>query len=389
MKDYNPGLAAQKNNPEQKIIKDARNIEFDRQFKKTSEQRLNQEYPNPTGIFDAEVQGVARAIVEKASDLTNKKKKGDITNAKYAAEMANIQQMVGNLKQFKANINTNMRAYNEALKNGTLSYGMDQNDEAVLMALNKGEVNLDLDDNNRVMLTGKANNPLTGEFDVNIFDAINIPGPVTKIAPINLLLDPVAKSLGLDANGQPQIKIDETGRKILDTGDISEHKQDIIEFSQDALEEVGPRGIRSYLGDHMNLSNQEIKNLMEHLNFNDGDHEWENAGHAKVFQSLNDYISNKYQRQRRPHPDTLAAQVSNQASQIAANKQIQLASDDVTQSTPGGGTLQTDAIAMNDPSKGVEDIGIMQAFVPEPEMSPLKKVKKNNKALELIKKYSA
>ena len=66
--------------------------------------------------------------------------------------MANIQQMVGNLKQFKANINTNMRAYNEALKNGTLSYGMDQNDEAVLMALNKGEVNLDLDDNNRVML---------------------------------------------------------------------------------------------------------------------------------------------------------------------------------------------------------------------------------------------
>ena len=389
MKDYNPGLAAQKNNPEQKIIRDARNIEYDRQFKKTSEQRLNQEYPNPTGIFDAEVQGIARAIVEKASDLTNEKKKGDIGNAEYAAEMANIQQMVGNLKSFKANINTNMRAYNEALKNGVLSYGMDQNDEAVLIGLNKGEINLDLDENNRVKLTGKANNPVTGEFDVNIYDAINIPGPVTKIAPINLLLDPVAKSLGLDQTGQPQVKIDEFGRKILDTGDISEHKQDIIEFSQNALDEVGPRGIRSYLGDHMNLSNQEIKNLMEHLNFNDGDHEWENAGQAKVFQSLNDYIGNKYQRQRRPHPDTLAAQVSNQASQIAAGKQVQLASDDVTQPMPGGGMLQTDAMVMNDPSAGVEDIGVMQAFVPEPEPSPLKKTKKSNKALKLIKKYSA
>ena len=282
-----------------------------------------------------------------------------------------------------------MRAYNEALKNGVLSYGMDQNDEAVLIGLNKGEINLDLDENNRVKLTGKANNPVTGEFDVNIYDAINIPGPVTKIAPINLLLDPVAKSLGLDQTGQPQVKIDEFGRKILDTGDISEHKQDIIEFSQNALDEVGPRGIRSYLGDHMNLSNQEIKNLMEHLNFNDGDHEWENAGQAKVFQSLNDYIGNKYQRQRRPHPDTLAAQVSNQASQIAAGKQVQLASDDVTQPMPGGGMLQTDAMVMNDPSAGVEDIGVMQAFVPEPEPSPLKKTKKSNKALKLIKKYSA
>ena len=78
MKDYNPGLAFQKNSPEQRIIKDARNLEYEKQFKRTSEDRLNQEHPTPIGIFKTQVQGIAREIVKKASDLTNEKKKGEI-----------------------------------------------------------------------------------------------------------------------------------------------------------------------------------------------------------------------------------------------------------------------------------------------------------------------
>jgi len=382
MKDYNPKLAAKKNNPEQLLIKNNRNIEFDRQFKRTSEQKLNQEYPNPQGFFNAEVQGVARAIVEKASSYTNKKKKGEINNAEYSAEMANIQQMVGNLKSIKNVVNANLAAYNNSLKNGTLSYGMDQFDEAVLVGLNRGEINLDLDEDNRVKLTGKANSALDGNFDVNIYDAINVPAPVNRIDPLNLLLDPYVKGIGLDSNGQPMTKVDENGQKILDTGDISEHKLDNLEFIQDAISTVGDPGLRSFLGDHMNLQNKEIKNLVEHLNFNDGDHEWRNAAEARAFQDLNEYIENKYQRQRKPHPDTLASNVSNQASKIAAGKQVVLEPDNITTPTAAPmaePTVLEPQVAQEPP---IEEVS--------PNLSPFTyKEKSKNKALELIKKYSA
>ena len=43
---------------------------------------------------------------------------------------------------------------------------------------------------------------------------------------------------------------------------------------------------------------------------------------------------------------------------------------------PGGGTLQTDAMVMNDPSAGIQEMGVMQELEPSPAMSPLRKTKK-------------
>ena len=390
MQDYNPKEVAKKDSPEQQIIRDTRNTEFERQFKRTSEEKLNQDKPNPFGVFDAEVRSVARSIVERASDLTNKKRKGKVANEEYAAQMATVQSMVGNLKNIKNAVSANLAAYNSALKNGLLSYGMDQFDEGVLIGLNKGEINLDLDSKGRIKLTGKGRNALKGDFDVNIFDAVNIPAPVKKIPPINLVLGPAAKKLGLDKNGQPKMKVDKNGRKYLDTGEYKEHKLEILGAAQKAITAAGPGGVRSYLGDHMNLSSEEIKNLMESLNFNDGEHEWENAGNAKVFQSLNEYLENKYQRQRKPHPDTLAANVSNQASEIAAGKNVRLKSDDirpfVTQTNPQGGIQATDAVQGNT---------VQPQIVPQSPLSFKDKSKKkwdkkanDKKVMDLIKKYS-
>lgn len=390
MQDYNPKEVAKKDSPEQQIIRDTRNIEFERQFKRTSEQKLNQDKPNPFGIFDAEVRSVARSIVERASDLTNEKRKGEIANEEYAAQMATVQSMVGNLANIKTTVNANLAAYNRALKNGMLSYGMDQFDEGVLIGLNKGEINLDLDGEGRVKLTGKGRNSLTGNFDVNIFDAVNIPVPVKKIPPINLMLGPAAKRLGLDKNGQPKMKVDKNGRKFLDTGEYKEHKLEVLGTAQDAIASAGPAGVRSYLGDHMNLPSGEVKNLMESLNFNDGENEWENAGNAKVFQSLNEYLESKYQRQRKPHPDTLAANVSGQASEIAAGKNVRLKSDDirpfVTQTNPQGGIVATDSV--QGPAAQVQVVPQSPLSFKDNKKKKWDKKANDKKVMDLIKKYS-
>ena len=385
MKDYNPGLAFQKNSPEQKIIKDARNLEYEKQFKRTSEDRLNQEHPTPIGIFKTQVQGIAREIVKKASDLTNKKKKGELDNSKYAAEMASIDQMVSRLGQFAKTGEANIQAYKTALREGTLSYGMDQNDEGVLKSLINGDVALAIDDDGKVKMEGKATNPLTGEFDVNIYDFVNVPAPVNRIRPINLSLDPFAKSLGLDANGQPITRLDEQGRPIYDTGDFSEHKQPTLEFIQDALETAGPSGVRSYLGDHMNLPNSEIKRLMENINYNDGENDWDDEGTQKVYESLNEYIGNKYQRQRKPHPDTLAAMTTNQASQIAAKKNVPLHKDTVTMGASQQPVMMAEQAVITPNQVDVAK----EAVVESPFSYKSKKKVKKNKAIELIKKYSA
>jgi len=130
------------------------------------------------------------------------------------------------------------------------------------------------------------------------------------------------------------------------------------------------------------IQNKEIKNLVEHLNFNDGDHEWRNAAEARAFQDLNEYIENKYQRQRKPHPDTLASNVSNQASKIAAGKQVVLEPDNIT--TPTAAPMAEPTVlepqAAQEPP--IEEVS--------PDLSPFTyKEKSKNKALELIKKYSA
>ena len=91
MKDYNPKQVATNLNPEQQAIKDFRNEEYQRKYGIKSEDKVNQDHPNPQGLFKTQLQGLARNIVENASNLTNKKKKGDIDNYKYAAQMAIIE----------------------------------------------------------------------------------------------------------------------------------------------------------------------------------------------------------------------------------------------------------------------------------------------------------
>ena len=59
MQQYNPREASRKDNPEQQIIKAARTVEYDRQFKKSAEDKLNQENPTPQGVFRVQTQAVA------------------------------------------------------------------------------------------------------------------------------------------------------------------------------------------------------------------------------------------------------------------------------------------------------------------------------------------
>jgi len=322
MKEYNPKNTL-KLNPEQQAIKDFRNIEFQRKYGIKSEDRVNQDTPNPQAIFKTQVQGLARQVVEKASDLTNKKKKGEIDNYKYAADMATIERTVDELAAFSQAAEKAMASYNENLKNGTLSYGMDQYDEGVLQGLNKGTIGLQLDKEGRAVLKGKANNSLEGEFDVNIYDVNNIPTPVPKIKPINLSLDPVAKQLGLDENGQPLIKVDQFGNKMYDSGDYKDHHKEVLDFSMEALEALGPNGVRSYLADHMQMPQSQVKMLMEDQAYTDGDGtEWDNRGTAEAFASMREYIGSKYNRQQKPHPDTIAKLAKENANKIAAKKGI-------------------------------------------------------------------
>jgi hypothetical protein len=399
MQQYNPREAAKKNGPEQQIIRAARNVEYDRQFKRSAEDKLNQENPTPQGVFRIQSQAIAREIVENASNLVDKKKKGEISNANFAAEMASVDQMVDNLGQFTTTVEKNLSAYNNALKNGTLSFGMDQHDEAVLQAIDKGEVKLALDKDGRVRMEGKAKHSSKGNFDVNIYDFVNVPLPINRIKPINTLVDPYVKGLGLDSNGMPISRVDENGQLVLDTGDYGEHQQEVLGFTKEALEKVGPQGIRSFLGDHLNLPQEEIKALSENINYTDDNGtEWENEAQAKAYNNLNEYIGSKYQRQRKPHPNTIALNAQNQAAQIAAEKNVQLSQDQGIQEqqtevmqTPQGEVAETtteDVLGIPKPELKI-NLGepIIEGSTEEVvEETPLKMKKLSVE--DLIKKYS-
>jgi hypothetical protein len=391
--EYNPNDARRKTSPEQQIIRANRNLEYDRKFKKSAEDRLNQENPTPQGVFKVQSQAVAREIVGKANELVNKKRKGEISNADFAAQMAATEQMVSNLGNFTKTVESNLALYNDMLKNGTLSYGIDQHEEAVLQAIDRGDVKLALDKDGRVRMEGVGRHPMEGNFDVNIYDFVNIPKPFRKMKPINLLVDPFVKNLGLDENGMPRARTNENGQLVYDSGDYAEHDKEVLDFTLNALENVGPEGVRSFLGDHLNMPNNEIKALAEDVNFVDEEGlEFEDAAQAAAFKNLNGYMNGKYTRQVRPHPDTIANSAAVSAADIASKKQVMLpAQEDVQQTevmqTPQGVVAETaneeilPPSIFSDKEEVVED---SQAEVVE--QSPL--TMKDISAADLIKKYS-
>jgi hypothetical protein len=391
--EYNPNDARRKTSPEQQIIRANRNLEYDRKFKKSAEDRLNQENPTPQGVFKVQSQAVAREIVGKANELVNKKRKGEISNADFAAQMAATEQMVSNLGNFTKTVESNLALYNDMLKNGTLSYGIDQHEEAVLQAIDKGDVKLALDKDGRVRMEGVGRHPMEGNFDVNIYDFVNIPKPFRKMKPINLLVDPFVKNLGLDENGMPRARTNENGQLVYDSGDYTEHDKEVLDFTLNALENVGPEGVRSFLGDHLNIPNKEIKALAEDVNFVDEEGlEFEDAAQAAAFKNLNGYMNGKYTRQVRPHPDTIANSAAVSAADIASKKQVKLpAQEEVQQTevmqTPQGVVAETaneeilPPSIFSDKEEVVED---SQAEVVE--QSPL--TMKDISAADLIKKYS-
>lgn len=391
--EYNPNDARRKTSPEQQIIRANRNLEYDRKFKKSAEDRLNQENPTPQGVFKVQSQAVAREIVGKANELVNKKRKGEISNADFAAQMAATEQMVSNLGNFTKTVESNLALYNDMLKNGTLSYGIDQHEEAVLQAIDRGDVKLALDKDGRVRMEGVGRHPMEGNFDVNIYDFVNIPKPFRKMKPINLLVDPFVKNLGLDENGMPRARTNENGQLVYDSGDYAEHDKEVLDFTLNALENVGPEGVRSFLGDHLNMPNNEIKALAEDVNFVDEEGlEFEDAAQAAAFKNLNGYMNAKYTRQVRPHPDTIANSAAVSAANIASKKQVMLpAQEEVQQTevmqTPQGVVAETaneeilPPSIFSDKEEVVED---SQAEVVE--QSPL--TMKDISAADLIKKYS-
>ena len=391
--EYNPNDARRKTSPEQQIIRANRNLEYDRKFKKSAEDRLNQENPTPQGVFKVQSQAVAREIVGKANELVNKKRKGEISNADFAAQMAATEQMVSNLGNFTKTVESNLALYNDMLKNGTLSYGIDQHEEAVLQAIDRGDVKLALDKDGRVRMEGVGRHPMEGNFDINIYDFVNIPKPFRKMKPINLLVDPFVKNLGLDENGMPRARTNENGQLVYDSGDYAEHDKEVLDFTLNALENVGPEGVRSFLGDHLNIPNKEIKALAEDVNFVDEEGlEFEDAAQAAAFKNLNGYMNGKYTRQVRPHPDTIANSAAVSAADIASKKQVMLpAQEDVQQTevvqTPQGFVAETaneeilPPSIFSDKEEVVED---SQAEVVE--QSPL--TMKDISAADLIKKYS-
>ena len=396
--EYNPNDARRKTSPEQQIIRANRSLEYDRKFKKSAEDRLNQENPTPQGVFKVQSQAVAREIVGKANELVNKKRKGEISNADFAAQMAATEQMVSNLGNFTKTVESNLALYNDMLKNGTLSYGIDQHEEAVLQAIDRGDVKLALDKDGRVRMEGVGRHPMEGNFDVNIYDFVNIPKPFRKMKPINLLVDPFVKNLGLDENGMPRAKTNENGQLVYDSGDYAEHDKEVLDFTLNALENVGPEGVRSFLGDHLNIPNNEIKALAEDVNFVDEEGlEFEDAAQAAAFKNLNGYMNGKYTRQVRPHPDTIANSAAVSAADIASKKQVMLpAQEDVQQTevmqTPQGtiaetateDVMQTPATDLE--GKPIVDNEVVSESIEETVSSPVKM--KELSAADLIKKYS-
>ena len=396
--EYNPNDARRKTSPEQQIIRANRSLEYDRKFKKSAEDRLNQENPTPQGVFKVQSQAVAREIVGKANELVNKKRKGEISNADFAAQMAATEQMVSNLGNFTKTVESNLALYNDMLKNGTLSYGIDQHEEAVLQAIDKGDVKLALDKDGRVRMEGVGRHPMEGNFDVNIYDFVNIPKPFRKMKPINLLVDPFVKNLGLDENGMPRARTNENGQLVYDSGDYAEHDKEVLDFTLNALENVGPEGVRSFLGDHLNIPNNEIKALAEDVNFVDEEGlEFEDAAQAAAFKNLNGYMNGKYTRQVRPHPDTIANSAAVSAADIASKKQVKLpAQEEVQQTevmqTPQGvvaetateDVMQTPATDLE--GKPIVDNEVVSESIEETVSSPVKM--KELSAADLIKKYS-
>ena len=396
--EYNPNDARRKTSPEQQIIRANRNLEYDRKFKKSAEDRLNQENPTPQGVFKVQSQAVAREIVGKANELVNKKRKGEISNADFAAQMAATEQMVSNLGNFTKTVESNLALYNDMLKNGTLSYGIDQHEEAVLQAIDKGDVKLALDKDGRVRMEGVGRHPMEGNFDVNIYDFVNIPKPFRKMKPINLLVDPFVKNLGLDENGMPRARTNENGQLVYDSGDYAEHDKEVLDFTLNALENVGPEGVRSFLGDHLNIPNKEIKALAEDVNFVDEEGlEFEDAAQAAAFKNLNGYMNGKYTRQVRPHPDTIANSAAVSAADIASKKQVKLpAQEEVQQTevmqTPQGAIAETatedimQTPATDLEGKPIVDNEVVSESIEETVSSPVKM--KELSAADLIKKYS-
>lgn len=396
--EYNPNDARRKTSPEQQIIRANRNLEYDRKFKKSAEDRLNQENPTPQGVFKVQSQAVAREIVGKANELVNKKRKGEISNADFAAQMAATEQMVSNLGNFTKTVESNLALYNDMLKNGTLSYGIDQYEEAVLQAIDKGDVKLALDKDGRVKMEGVGKHPMEGNFDINIYDFVNIPKPFRKMKPINLLVDPFVKNLGLDENGMPRARTNENGQLVYDSGDYAEHDKEVLDFTLNALENVGPEGVRSFLGDHLNIPNNEIKALAEDVNFVDEEGlEFEDAAQAEAFKNLNGYMNGKYTRQVRPHPDTIANSAAVSAADIASKKQVKLpAQEEVQQTevmqTPQGTVAETATEdVMQTPATDLEgkpivDNEVVSESIEETISSPVKM--KELSAADLIKKYS-
>ena len=117
MKNYNPNNTITKLNPEQQAIRDFRNTEYQRKYGIKSEDKINQDTPNPKGEFQVQLQALARELVETASDLTNKKKRGKVDNYDYAARMALIERSVGELGAFANTTEKAMASYNENLQN--------------------------------------------------------------------------------------------------------------------------------------------------------------------------------------------------------------------------------------------------------------------------------
>jgi len=207
------------------------------------------------------------------------------------------------------------------------------------------------------------------------------------------LVDPFVKNLGLDENGMPRARTNENGQLVYDSGDYAEHDKEILDFTLNALENVGPEGVRSFLGDHLNIPNNEIKALAEDVNFVDEEGlEFEDAAQAAAFKNLNGYMNGKYTRQVRPHPDTIANSAAVSAADIASKKQVKLpAQEEVQQTevmqTPQGVVAETaneeilPPSIFSDKEEVVED---SQAEVVE--QSPL--TMKDISAADLIKKYS-
>ena len=396
--EYNPQEARKKTSPEQQMIREARNLEYDRKFKKSAEERLNQDNPTPLGVFKVQARDVARKIVNKANELVIKKDKGEISNEDFAANMAMTEQMVGNLGKFTTTVEANLASYNDMLKNGQLSYGMDQHEEAVLQSIDKGEVKLDLDKEGRVILEGKGNHPIKGGFDVSIYDFFNVPKPVKKIPPINNLLDPYINNLGLDENGMPKTKTNKKGELVYDSGEYGEHSREVLGFTIDALKEAGPAGIRSFLGDHLNIPNEEIKGLAEDVNYIDEDgQEFEDGAQARAFKDLNGYMEGRYTRQMRPHPDTIARNAQASAAQIAAQKQVMLPGQEEIQAqqtevmqTPQGTIAETATEDVTIPDVASDmyqpQTEIKDTVEEVTEETPIKM--KASSAKDLIKKYS-